>query len=768
MHLKDLDIQILNRPKTTMLLCLLVFLISAIGAKNLYFRGDYKVFFEADNPQRVAYESMQQVFSKNESASILISAKQGDLFNEQSLALIKDMTDMSWQTPLSTRVDSITNFQRSYAEQDDLIVQDLVLEKDWLTPAYIETVKRVSLKEPELRNKLISLDGRVALINITVQLPDGDQTKEINQIGAYLREAIAPYVAENPEHDIRLTGLVIMTDSFFLAAQKDAMTLFPIMFAVFALLLTLLLRSGIATVATLIIVTISIAATMGVGGWLGMFINVATVNVPVIIMTLAIADCVHIVSGTRYFMEKGENQREALLQSIALNRKAIIITSVTTAVGFLTLNFAKVPVLDDMGNLVAIGVIFACLFSLVFLPAFLNQFQLKFKAQEKSPSHNEIWPTLSHWLAKHAKLVLIAAFGLTVGSAFLVTQNKLNDIPIEYFNEGNEFRNNADYQQENLTGLTTVDLAVYTDQTDGILEPKFLQIIEELTAWLEMQPEVDHVLSFSNVMKRLNMNMNADDPEAYMLPAQRELAAQHLLLYEMSLPFGLDVNNQIDINKSGTRLMVTTQNLGSDELTSLEARAKEWLVNKAPEYRMEGASIPLIFAHIGKQNMQGIAQGAAIALLLISLLLFFALKSIKLGAISIIPNLMPAIFGFAIWAVISGNISMALAVVMTMPLGIIVDDTVHFLVKYQAAQKKGLSQVDSVLFAYQNVSRALIITTVVLAAGFGVLAFSDFAINSEMGTLTAIIIVLALIVDLLVLPAALLAFSRHKPMSKTG
>ncbi|WP_371192510.1 RND family transporter [Glaciecola sp. SC05] len=764
MNLSKFDAQILNNSKLTMFLCLMVLLISAIGAKNLYFRGDYKVFFEADNPQRLAYENMQQIFSKNESASILIAARDGDLFNQQSLSLIKELTDMSWQVPLSTRVDSITNFQRSYAEQDDLIVEDLVLESDWLTPDYIKTVKKVSLSEPELLNKLISPDGKVALINITVQLPDGDQTKEINEIGNYLRAAVAPYVENNPDYDIRLTGLVIMTDSFLLAAQKDAMTLFPAMLAIFAILLSVLMRSVLATVATLIIVTASIAATMGVGGWLGMFINIATVNVPVIIMTLAIADCVHIISGTRYYMQTGQNQQDAILSSLALNRKAIIITSVTTAVGFLTLNFARVPVLDDMGNLVAIGVIFACLFSLILLPVILNKFTLKFKATAIGQQSTR-WDTLTLWLAKNCKIVLVAAFGLTIASAFLVTQNKLNDIPIEYFNEGNDFRNNAEFQQEKLTGLTTVDLAIYTDKDNGILEPRFLEVVEKLTAWLEQQSEVDHVISFSNVMKRLNMNMNADDPTAYQLPAERDLAAQYLLLYEMSLPFGLDVNNQIDINKSGTRLMVTTQNLGSNELTDLEARAKRWLNEEAPEYRLEGASIPLIFAHIGKQNMQSIAQGTAVALILISVLLFFALKSFKLGAISILPNVMPAVFGFAIWAIISGNISMALAVVMIMPLGIIVDDTVHFLVKYQSAQKQGLSNVESVTFAYKNVSRALIVTTIVLASGFGVLAFSDFAINSEMGTLTAIIIVLALIVDLIVLPAALLAFSRDKKIA---
>lgn len=757
----EFDKKVLNFKGITCLISIVVVVLCAIGSKNLYFRGDYKVFFEDDNPQRVAYENMQRVFSKNESASIIISAKDGDLFNEKSLALIKTLTDESWQTPLSTRVDSITNFQRTYSLEDDLVVEDLVLEPEWLTPDYIKTVKQVSTTEPDLVNKLISEDGHVAMINITVQLPDGDQTKEITEIGKHLRNLLIPIKQRYPNHEFRLSGIAIMTDAMFIAALKDTITLFPLMFLIITVLLCILLRSIYAAVVTLIIVSLSVVATMGAGGWFGMFINIASVNVPIIITTLAIADSVHIISSTRYYMGAGYSQREAILQSIALNRKAIIMTSVTTAIGFLTLNFAKVPILSDLGNLVAIGVIFACLFSLTLLPALLMMKNLNFAPNNKTNSvtnskTSNVWLAFSNNIQRHFRFILVAAVGLTILSAHLASQNKLNDIAIEYFNKGNEFRQDADFQQDNLSGLSTIDFAIYTDVEHEINNPNYLQVIEDFTLWLENQPEVDHVLSFANTMKRLNMNMENDAPEAYQLPQEREIAAQYLLLYEMSLPYGLDINNQIDINKSATRIMVTLKNLGSEDFTAFESRAKTWMSTHASEYKMDAASLPLIFAHIGKANMAGMLQGAIIALVLISGLLLVALKSIKLGLISLIPNLLPALFGFAIWAMISGNISMALSVVLTMTLGIIVDDTVHFLVKYQKAVDSGSSIKESVQFAFENVGNALTITTIVLASGFGVLAFSDFAINSDMGTLTAIIIALALIIDLLILPAVLL------------
>lgn len=731
---------------------LLVFM--SVGAKNLYFRGDYRVFFKEDNPQRVAYEKMQRIFTKNESVSIVISRPDGTLFNETSLSLIKRLTDDSWQVPLTTRVDSITNFQHTYAQDDDLVVEDLLLELDWLDQERLEIIRKVSLSEVDLVNKLISPDGRVALININVQLPDGDQTKEITEIGNFVRDMISPYQSEFPEHELRLSGIVIMTDAMFIAAIKDATTLFPLMFVVITILLIVLMRSFYATLATLFMVTICITATLGIGGWFGMFINIASANVPVIIMTLAIADSVHLISGMRFCMLGGDDKVTAIKKSLKLNTKPIVITSLTTMVGFLTLNFAEVPILADLGNLVAIGVMLACVISLTLLPCMLLIMPVSFKAN-KQESTQPVWNLLAHTVVKWHRALLIFTIVITGVGGYLAAQNNLNDIAIEYFNKENPFRQDADFQQENLSGLSTIDFAVYTDRDGDINTPQFLQTIADFTDWLQQREEVDHVISFSNTMKRLNKNMNQDDESFYVLPGEKNLAAQYLLLYEMSLPFGLDVNNQIDINKSATRVMVTLKNLGSKDFTGFETQAKEWMRERAPEYTIEAASLPLIFAHIGKSNMQSMLIGAVVALTLISCMLIFALRSFKLGLVSLLPNLMPALIGFALWALISGNISMALSVVLTMTLGIIVDDTVHFLSKYKSALDKGMSALQSIEFAFNNVGNALVVTTVVLSSGFAILAFSDFAINSDMGTLTAIIIAVALVVDLTLLPALL-------------
>lgn len=296
----------------------------------------------------------------------------------------------------------------------------------------------------------------------------------------------------------------------------------------------------------------------------------------------------------------------------------------------------------------------------------------------------------------------------------------------------------------------------------GINDPAAMKEVDALAKWLRSQPEVKHVLSFADIIKRLNMNMHDDKPSAFTLPETKDLAAQYLLLYEMSLPYGLDLNNQVDLDKSAVRIIAVLENLGSNEFTEFETRTKAWFNKLAPHLRLEAASPALMFAHIGARNMESMVWGSVAALVVISLIITLALRSWRLGLVSLLANLLPASVGFGIWGMLSGEINMALSVELSMTMGIIVDDSVHFLLKYQAARKNKMNVRSAVNYAFETVGRAMITTTLVLAAGFGVLLFSDFRLNSDMGLMTNIIILAALLIDLLFLPSFLIWLDKEK------
>ncbi|HCG6641853.1 MMPL family transporter [Vibrio parahaemolyticus] len=742
-----------------LLATIFLIIVATIGGKNLYFRGDYDIFFDGTNKQLLAFDEIQTTFAKTDNLAIVIAPEDGDIFTPQTLSLIQKITVDAWQVPYSSRVDSIANYQHTEASDDDLLVEDLLYSEYELIPERISKVKSIALSEPVLKSALVSEKGDVTVVNITVQLPEMDKTAEVEEVVSSINAMIDRYQRAYPDVTFHKAGIIAMNHAFMTAAQDDSSTLVPTMLVVILVFLTIMLRSILSVIATLIVIIGSVMATMGISGWAGMFLSTATVNVPTLIMTLAVADCVHVIATMRQSMKNGFTKAQSIERSIALNFVPILITSVTTAIGFLMMNMSDSPVLRDFGNLSALGVMVACFLSVTLLPALLKLLPIHVK-METSQDQKHVMDRLGDFVVSQRRALLPLSVVVIVVCASLIPLNKVNDESVEYFGQRNEFRQAADFMEERISGMTNISIAIKTNESQGIAAPDFLNTIGEFSSWLRGQPETDHVATLADVYKRLNKNMHGDDEAYYSLPQERELAAQYLLLYEMSLPYGLDLNNQINVDKSSIKMVLTVANLGSVELVDLENRIYQWFTEHAPQYQVVASSPSLMFAHIGETNMASMLSTLPITLVLISALLIFALRSVRLGLVSLMPNIAPAVIGFGLWALISGEINLGLSVVVTLTLGIVVDDAVHFLSKYQRARREGQTAEQAVRYAFHTVGRALWITTVVLVAGFSVLAMSSFRLNADMGQLSAIVIFIALVVDFLFLPTLLMLFDK--------
>ncbi|EKL9959327.1 MMPL family transporter [Vibrio parahaemolyticus] len=742
-----------------LLATIFLIIVATIGGKNLYFRGDYDIFFDGTNKQLLAFDEIQTTFAKTDNLAIVIAPEDGDIFTPQTLSLIQKITVDAWQVPYSSRVDSIANYQHTEAFDDELLVEDLLYSEYELTPERISKVKSIALSEPVLKSALVSEKGDVTVVNITVQLPEMDKTAEVEEVVSSINAMIDRYQRAYPDVTFHKAGIIAMNHAFMTAAQDDSSTLVPTMLVVILVFLTIMLRSILSVIATLIVIIGSVMATMGISGWAGMFLSTATVNVPTLIMTLAVADCVHVIATMRQSMKNGFTKAQSIERSIALNFVPILITSVTTAIGFLMMNMSDSPVLRDFGNLSALGVMVACFLSVTLLPALLKLLPIHVK-METSQDQKHVMDRLGDFVVSQRRALLPLSVAVIVVCASLIPLNKVNDESVEYFGQRNEFRQAADFMEERISGMTNISIAIKTNESQGIAAPDFLNTIGEFSSWLRDQPETDHVATLADVYKRLNKNMHGDDEAYYSLPQARELAAQYLLLYEMSLPYGLDLNNQINVDKSSIKMVLTVANLGSVELVDLENRIYQWFAEHATQYQVVASSPSLMFAHIGETNMASMLSTLPITLVLISALLIFALRSVRLGLISLMPNIAPAVIGFGLWALISGEINLGLSVVVTLTLGIVVDDAVHFLSKYQRARREGQTAEQAVRYAFHTVGRALWITTVVLVAGFSVLAMSSFRLNADMGQLSAIVIFIALVVDFLFLPTLLMLFDK--------
>ncbi|MEN8214052.1 MAG: MMPL family transporter, partial [Pseudomonadota bacterium] len=515
------------------------------------------------------------------------------------------------------------------------------------------------------------------------------------------------------------------------------------------------LRGFGGTVGTLLVTIFSILGAMGLAGWLGIALSPPVMSAPVIILTLGVADCVHILTNWMQGVRHGANRQDAMVESLRINLMPVFLTSITTAIGFLTLNFSDAPPFHDLGNISVFGVLIAYVLSVLFLPALMMILPLRVRSGTRSGAH--LMVGFSEWVIRHRRALLPGMGVLILLLVSLAPFNVANDIYVHYFDDKIEFRRDTDFTLENLTGMYYMDFSLDSSEESGVSRPEFMRQVEQLTDWLRRQPEVIHVSTITDTMKRLNKNMHADEPGWYKLPGQRDLAAQFLLLYEMSLPYGLDLNNQIDIEKRATRISVTMKTISTVEVLDVEQRVHRWMQENTPEILAWGSSPTVMFAHIGMNNIRSMVLGTALALVVISFILIFALRSLRFGLVSLIPNLAPAGMAFGLWALVDGEIGLALSVVAAMTLGIVVDDTVHFLSKYlRARREQGLNAADAVRYSFRTVGVALWITSLALIAGFLVLATSSFELNAGMGVLTSIVIAFALLADFLLLPPLLI------------
>ena len=740
-----------------------IVLVAAIGsgARFITLDTDYRVFFSEDNPQLKTFEQLQNTYTKTDNVMFVLAPKDGNVFNRETLASIARLTEASWQIPYSIRVDSLTNYQHTRADGDDLHVDDLVPEEllENLDAPALQRIRDIAVNEPLLVDHLISAKGHVTGVNVTIQLPDDTTGKEVPSVAAFARDLVEEVKAGNPELDVYLTGMVMMNNSFPEVSIHDQQTLVPMMFGIIILTLVLLLRSFVATVGTFLIIILSILTAMGLTGWMGVALTPPSASAPTIIMTLAVADCVHILVSFLHAMRRGHAKRAAMIESIRINMQPVFLTTITTIIGFLSMNFSDAPPFRDLGNIVAIGVAAAFIFSVSFLPALMLILPVRVKTE--ATQGTQLVDRLAEVVIARRNFLFWGMGIIVVALVSFVPRNELNDEFIKYFDETVDFRKATEFTTSNLTGLYTVDYSLGNGEAGGINEPEFLRDVERFADWFKAQDSVLHVSTLTNIMRRLNMNMHGDDPEWYRLPDDRELAAQYLLLYEMSLPYGLDLNNQIDISKSATKLTVFLDSLSSNELLAMEDRAQAWLTENAPHMQSYGASPSVMFAYIGQRNIRSMLVGTSVALVLISIILIFALRSVKIGLISLIPNLAPAAMGFGLWGLLYGQVGLGLSIVAGLTLGIVVDDTVHFLSKYlRARREQGMNSQDAVRYAFHTVGIALLVTTIVLVAGFLVLAQSTFKLNSDMGLLTSITIAFALLADFIFLPPLLMKLDK--------
>ena len=750
---------VIRRRSLVLGVALLLGALAAAGAPRLGLANNYRVFFSADNPDLVAFDELEAVYTPNDNVLFVVKPREGDVFTAEVLGALRELTEDSWQIPYATRVDAITNFQHTWAEGDELVVEDLLPDGP-ITADAIDRVRSVSLSEPLLAGRLIARDGNAAGVNVRVMLP-GVTDQELPEAVASVEDLVDRYRQQYPGLEVHTTGAIMVNNAFATAPLNDGPTVMPLMMAVFIIMIISVLRSVGATVGTLAVILLSTATALGIAGWAGLFLDPASASAPTIIMTLAIADSVHVLVSWRHALGLGRTNTAALIEAMKLNAMPVFLTSITTAIGFLSLNFSDSPPFRLLGNVTALGVLLAWAYSMTVLPAVVSFFPTRGGVRRIGPLDRLVGSTRD-LVTRHHRPLLVGALASTVLLTLAIGQMRVNDEYTEYFSRELPVRIGSDFATEHLAGIYYASFSVDSGEENGVSDPGYLSRLDAFADWLEARPNVAHVNSFSRIMKRLNMNMHGDDPQEYRLPDDRDLAAQYLFLYELSLPYGLDLNDQINIDKSSARIDVTYGDVDVATLESEIAAAEAWLDENGtpPMATAGGTGTALMFAKITRRNLASMALGTGLGLLLIAGILVAALRDLRLGLLSLIPNVLPAAMAFGIWALLVGEVGFAISIVAGLSIGIIVDDTVHFLSKYRRARRSSPPR-EAVSYAFETVGTAILGNTIIVAAGFAMLGLSTFRVTAYMGLLTSLTVVCALFIDFLLLPALLIEFDRR-------
>jgi len=737
---------------------ILIMVGTSVGIRFFGVTNDYRSLFDDDNPQVVLLDALENIYGKSEISIIAIEPSGQSVFQREVLAALETLTDSAWQIPYSTRVDSLTNFLHSWASGDELIVEELVFDAPSLSDDEILRVKDIALNDSDVIGRLVSRDGRVAGLVINYSLPEENSDTAVFEITDHISGMLEQARADNPDINYYLTGEIPLNRAFSDATNDGLKKLVPIVLLVIAVIATILLRSVLGMAALMAVVIFSVNMVMGFAGWLGVVFNPANTGVPIIVMTVALAHSVHIVESVLAKLGQGMDRKMAVAEAVRTNAWPIFLTSVTTMIGFLSLNASDSPPFRVLGNLVAFGVFWTFVFSLTLLPAMVSLLPLRSK-QRRSMS-SVFFDRFSLFVIARRKILLVASSIVTVFLASGILQLDLTDNWLKYFDKRYQFRLDTDFVADNLTGIQNLDYSLDSGNENGISDPEYLQKVEQFAEWFREQPEVQHVQAFTDIMKRLNKNMNGDDPTFFRLPDSSELAAQYLLLYELSLPFGRDLNNRIDVSKSSTRMTVSLSSLTASQQQEIDTRAQAWLSANAPDMVTEASGVTIVFAHLSQRNIKSMLSGTIIAMAMISLILILVFRSIRIGLISLIPNFIPAILSLGLWGYLVGKVGLAGSVMTAFVFGIIVDDTIHFLTSYLKARRANKSSADAIRETFRNVGYALWTTTLVLASGFLVFATSGFEVSWALGLLVTFTIWFAFLADFLLLPALLMALDK--------
>jgi predicted RND superfamily exporter protein len=746
------DFIIRFRWYVAILIPLLTF-VFATQLKNLQFDGSYRIWFGKESDSLQKYDDFRAIFG-NDDAIIIVFHDENGIMNKKALGVIERLTDKLWKTKYIARVDSLSNYQYIHTDKeapDEVLIENFISDIEALSDEELKEKERIALSEEMLLGRIISSDGKTTMIL-------GRLTpKAATTLGASktIKALVEGYLAEEKEsgYSFHLAGGPVVNMTFSTLAKYDLTTFTPLVLVMIMLLLWLIFKRSSGMLLSIAVVIFTFIIVLSSQVLFGYKLNNFTANMPVFVIAIGIADAMHLFWIYLMGRKKGLENNEAIFYSLDKNFLPILLTSLTTAVGFASLGVSEILPIKTLGFATAIASLLAFALTIIFIPACLAIINPKIKEKELQKEREKparFARAYAAFIIKYDMQILFAG-ALVFGSMALgLMRLEVDSNSVHYFREDVPFRQTVSFIEEKLTGPMSYEIVIDSKEKDGIKSPAFMQTVERFSGEFKAQfPDVRHTSSLVDVVKKFNQVMQGKTS----IPQDKELIAQYLLLYTLSLPQGMEINDRMDVDERLLRLTASMNVVNTSLDLKMIQWAQEWW--KQTPYSAELNGQTVMFAHMQHDVTDTLIESILLAIVTVSLMMLFIFKSIKMVPLFIIPNILPIILVLGVMGWLGINIDIGVAISGAIIIGVAVDDTIHFLVKYKEARQKGYNFEDSLTYIMQYAGSAIIFTTIILSASFVIFRFSQFMLNVNFGMVTAVALVIAVLVDLVLLPAIL-------------
>ncbi|MCF6339977.1 MAG: MMPL family transporter [Sulfurimonas sp.] len=738
----------------------LITIMMASSLKNLEFEGSYRIWFDKESEIIKNYDNFRAVFGNDDAITISFTNEDG-IFTKEALTAIKSITSKLWETEYIARVDSITNYQYIHADKeypDEIVVEDFIQDLDAYSEEDLLKKKEIALTQDIIVSKLISKDAKTTMIIGRMTPKAGDDP----EVSFKLRDAALAIVAPESEKygfKFHLNGGPVLITSFIEIAQSDAGTFTPLVIIIASILLFIILRKMSSALLSISVVIFTFMIVLSIQVIFGFKLNNFTANIPVFVMAIGIADAMHLLWIYTIARKDGKDNIEAIHYSVNKNALALFLTSLTTSIGFASLSISAVIPIKTLGIATASAAILAFVLTMLFVPAVLAIINPKIKPTNKNDKKEK--SNLSHkyvdFIQKYNKVILILTSILFIIIGIGIFKTEVDSNTIRYFKENVPFRADTAYLEKNLTGPMIYEIIVDSKKSDEIKDPEFLKTIERFYDEFYIQySDVRHISSLLDVIKIFNEVMNGSKT----VPDDKNLIAQYLLLYSLSLPQGMEINDKMDIDERLLRVSASINMVDTSKDLEMITWVESWWNKTAYSAKVDGQTV--MFAHMQKDVIATLIESITLAIVLISILMLIIFKNWKMLPLFIAPNVLPIILVVGVMGWLNIDIDIGVAIAGAIIIGVAVDDTIHFMVKYIEARKRGENLEEALKYVMSYAGSAIIFTTIILSAAFLVFVFSDFNPNYHFGIVTASALVIAAVVDLVALPALLSLIDNRK------